>query len=105
MNLSQQASAFLVNIMAEFKDKYAMVGRPKVVSKDKTTIPATSPSRSLNKITKPSDKVIKVEIRDDGYMILDFSKVIGLQAKISRTRAIALGKFIINTYERRMNDR
>lgn len=87
--------------MVVFKDRYAQVGRPRLVSKDKTTIPATSPSRSLNKLTTKNEKVIKIEIRDDGYLILDFARIIGTRIKVSKTKAIALAKFIINTYEKR----
>jgi len=88
-------------IMVVFKDKSASFGKPKLVDSEKTTIPARSPSRSLASHTPKKDRTIRVEILDNGYMILDFHNVIGDRAKISRTHALKLAKYIISVYERR----
>lgn len=85
--------------MVVFRDKYASIGRVKPITHDKTTIPATSPSRSLNSLIK--GKSIKIEILDNGYLILDFSSVIGNKIKISKTNVRKLIEWITQTYDRR----
>lgn len=86
--------------MVVFKDRYASRGKPKLLS-EKTTIPATSPSRSLDSLIRPDNKIIKIEIRDNGYLIIDFSTVVGDKAKISMTNAKRFAKYILEVYARR----
>ncbi len=88
--------------MVVFKDKYAGVGRVKPISHT-TQIKATSPSRSLRSLI--TDKSIKVEILDNGYLILDFSSVIGNKARISRTNVVKLIKWIKQTYDKKEDNK
>lgn len=91
--------------MGIFKDSNASIGRPKLISKDKTLISATSPSRSLNTLIPKDKKNIKIEILDNGYLIIDFSSVIGNKAKINQTNAKKLAKFIQEVYAKRTSAR
>lgn len=84
-----------------FKDSNAKVGRLKAVIKDKTIIGATSTSRSLASLTSKKDRLIKVEILDNGYLNIDFSAVIGTKVRVSKTNALRLTKFIQETYASR----
>ena len=84
--------------MVVFKDSFARVGKPKKLS-EKTTISATSPSRSLSSHTPKSERLIKIEILDNGYLILDFNSVIGTKAKVPKTYALKLAKWIISVYD------
>lgn len=79
-----------------FKDSHASIGRIKPIIHDKTIIPATSPSRSLASLI--SNKTIKIEILDNGYLIIDFSSVIGTKARINQTNAKKLAAYILEVY-------
>jgi hypothetical protein len=85
--------------MVVFRDKHASIGRVKPVSHDKTIIPATSPSRSLESLIR--SKQIQIEIRDNGYLIFDFSSIIGTKIKVNATNAKKLAEWITKIYERR----
>ena len=87
--------------MGIFKDSKASIGRPKLISKDKTLISATSPSRSLSSLIKKTDKNIKIEILENGYLIIDFTNVIGNKARVSKTNALKLASFINSVYKER----
>lgn len=91
--------------MVAFKDKYASIGRVKPIIHDKVTIPATASSRSLGSLISPENKLIKIEILDNGYLIIDFSTVIGNKAKVNKTNALKLAKYIQETYAKIQNKR
>lgn len=87
--------------MVTFRDKHAAVGRIKPISHDKTTIKATSSSRSLSSLIRPDRKKIQIEILENGYLIFDVSTVIGDKVKITKTNALKLSEWITTTYEGR----
>lgn len=90
--------------MVVFKDRYATVGRvkPVVHLDEKTAIPARSTSRSLDSLIKNKElKNLQIEIRDNGYLVIDTSHIVGDRVKISRTNAIKFAKWVISVYGKR----
>ena len=85
----------------EFIDARAEVGRPRRAPISEIAIHANSTSRSLNAASHDHglDRFIQCKIRPDGYLQLDFKKVISDgKIRIAKTYAVKLAEWILKEY-------
>lgn len=84
-----------------FIDSFAQVGRARLAPDSALTVNAKSASRSLNSL-RLSGKLIKCEIRKDNYLLLDTSSIIGDKVLVTKTNAVKLADWILETYGRKI---
>lgn len=90
-----------------FADAEAKKGRPNRGPRSETSITADSPSRSLSNSSRDHKltRMLRLVIKQDGYLYLDLSQIINDgRIRTPRTQAIALARWILGEYNVSLDD-
>ena len=84
--------------MTKFKDSRALIGRPLKAPLSEVIMSAKPFARSLRSISKSERNKITAEVRQDNYLVLNTSMILGDKIRITKKDAIRFARWILRSY-------